>query len=135
ACLDGTVQQFLGEMGAKGATDLATANDIGIREFDGRTPSQVLDTWRGSASENREAFRARDGGDVDSSVGAYPARWQAFHLAFELATHADDIGVPVSASERDARVAWQTRFGRFALKEAKGDLVIEGHDGHTTIKG
>ena len=45
---------------------------------------------------NREAFRARDGGNVDSSVGDYPARWQAFHLAFELATHADDVEVPVT---------------------------------------
>lgn len=134
ACLDGTVQQFLGELGAKGATDLATANDIGIREFDGRTPSQVLDTWRESASENREAFRTRDGGDVDSSVGAYAARLQAFHLAFELATHADDVGVPVSGDEAAARQAWQVRFGRFALKELKPGIAIDAHDGHTRVR-
>ena len=57
---------------------------------------------------NRDGFRARDGGDVDSSVGAYPARWQAFHLAFELATHADDVGVPVA----DAEEARRARSGR-----------------------
>jgi hypothetical protein len=27
---------------------------------------------------------------VDTSVGDYPCRWQAFHVAAELATHADD---------------------------------------------
>jgi len=134
ACLDGTVQQFLGEMGAKGATDLTTANDIGIREFQGHAPSQVLDTWRTRASENREAFRARDGGNVDSTVGPYPARWQAFHLAFELATHADDVAVPVAGDEAATRNAWQARFGRFALKELKPDITIDAHDGHTHVR-
>lgn len=134
ACLDGTVQQLLGEMGAKGATDIATVNEIGIREFDSQTSQQVLDTWRTRASEHREEFRARDGGSVDSSVGAYPARWQAFHLAFELATHADDVAVPVTSDEATARNAWQVRFGRFALKEMKPDIAIDGHDGHTHVR-
>jgi uncharacterized protein (TIGR03083 family) len=134
ACLDGTVQQFLGEMGAKGATDIATANEIGIRELDNQTPQQVLDTWRTRAAENREDFRARDGGSVDSSVGAYPARLQAFHLAFELATHADDVAVPVTSDEATARNGWQVSFGRFALKELKPDIAIDGHDGRTHVR-
>ena len=33
ACLDGTVQQLLGEWGAKGATDLDSANEFGVREL------------------------------------------------------------------------------------------------------
>ncbi len=134
ACLDGTVQQFLGEMGAKGATDLATANEIGIRELDTRSPQQILDMWRTRASASREEFRARDGGSVDSSVGAYPARWQAFHLAFELATHADDVAVPVTAEEAAARTAWQARFGRFALKELKPETTIDARDGRTHVR-
>jgi uncharacterized protein (TIGR03083 family) len=135
ACLDGTVQQFLADMGAKGAVDLATANEIGIRSFDDRTPEEVLEIWRTRSNQNREAFRARDGGDVDSSVGAYPARWQAFHLAFELATHADDVSVPVPSEEEAARNAWQARFGRFAIKELKPDLTIEVANGGTHVKG
>src|ERR1700686_212467 len=123
ACLDGTVQQFLADVGAKGAVDLASANDIGIHEFDDRTPEQILETWQTRGAQNRAAFQARDGGDVDSSVGAYPARWQAFHLAFELATHADDVGVPVSKSEAPARGEWQARFGRFPIKELNPDLT------------
>jgi uncharacterized protein (TIGR03083 family) len=135
ACLDGTVQQFLADMGAKGAVDLASANEIGIRSFDDQTPEQVLATWRSRSTQNRDGFRARDGGDVDSSVGAYPARWQAFHLAFELATHADDAYVPVTTDEEAGRNAWQARFGRFAIKELKPGLSIEADDGRTHVKG
>jgi uncharacterized protein (TIGR03083 family) len=135
ACLDGTVQDFLADVGAKGAVDLASANEIGIHEFDGQAPEQILAAWRTRSAENRESFRQRDGGDVDSSVGPYPARRQAFHLAFELATHADDVGVPVSASDADARVAWQACFGRFAIKELKPDLTIEATDAGTHVTG
>jgi uncharacterized protein (TIGR03083 family) len=135
ACLDGTVQQFLADVGAKGAVDLASANDIGIHEFDDQSPEQILETWRTRSAQNRDGFRARDGGDVDSSVGAYPGRWQAFHLAFELATHADDVGVPVTASEAPGRIDWQSRFGRFALKELKPELSIEVDGDRTHVKG
>jgi uncharacterized protein (TIGR03083 family) len=134
ACLDGTVQAFFGEMGAKGATDLATGNELGIRELDAEPTSELVKSWRENAGRNREGFRARDGGDVDTSVGAYPARWQAFHLAFELATHADDVGVPVASDEAGPRNAWQARFGRFALKESKPDVAIEAHEGHTRVR-
>ncbi|HEV7523954.1 MAG TPA: maleylpyruvate isomerase family mycothiol-dependent enzyme [Acidimicrobiia bacterium] len=135
ACLDGTVQDFLAGIGAKGAVDLASANEIGIRELDDQSPEQILETWRARNAQNREGFRARDGGNVDSSVGAYPGRWQAFHLAFELATHADDAGVPVAAGEAADRTAWQARFGRFAIRELKPDLTVEATDGRTHVKG
>jgi uncharacterized protein (TIGR03083 family) len=133
ACLDGTVQQFLAGIGAKGATDLATANDIGIRELADLSSQEVLDQWVAAETENREGFRARDGGAVDSSVGEYPARWQAFHLAFELATHADDAAVPVAPEDVAARNAWQAQFARFALREAKPDIVIEPHGDFTRV--
>jgi uncharacterized protein (TIGR03083 family) len=135
ACLDGTVQQFLAEVGAKGAVDLASANEIGIHEFDGEPPEKILETWRTHSAQNREGFRARDGGDVDSSVGAYPGRWQAFHLAFELATHADDVGVPITPGEAAGRIDWQARFGRFALKELKPELTIDVSGDRIQVKG
>jgi uncharacterized protein (TIGR03083 family) len=135
ACLDGTVQEFLAGVGAKGAVDLASANEIGIHEFDGQSPEQILETWRTHSTQNRDGFRARDGADVDSSVGAYPGRWQAFHLAFELATHADDVGVPVTAAEAPGRLEWQARFGRFALKELKPELDIEANGDRVHVKG
>jgi uncharacterized protein (TIGR03083 family) len=135
ACLEGTVSEFLAGVGARGATDLATANEIGIRDFDGSTPEQLLDTWRTRSAENRRRLRTVDGANVDTSVGAYPARWQAFHLAFELAVHADDAGVPVTAGEEPARTAWQSQVARFALKEAKPGAAIEDIDGKIHVRG
>lgn len=135
ASLAGTVGEFLASVGARGATDLTSANDLGIRELDDQMPSQLLDAWRVVSAQTRAGFRGRDGGDVDTSIGAYPARWQAFHLAFELAVHADDVGVPVTAAEQRARIAWQAQFGRFALKELNADLEIKGGDGTTQIRG
>ena len=135
ACLAGGVADFMGSLGARGATDLSSANELGIRDLDSRSPSQLIDDWRAANGATRAGFRDRDGTEIDSSVGAYPGRWQAFHLAFELAVHADDVGVPVSAGERDARLAWEARFGRFALKELNKDLAIEAGDGTTHVKG
>ncbi|MGO9876540.1 MAG: maleylpyruvate isomerase family mycothiol-dependent enzyme [Acidimicrobiia bacterium] len=135
ACLDGCVGDYLGSLGTRGVADLPSANEVGIRDLDDRSPQQLISDWRAANRATRTRFRERDGGDVDSSIGAYPARWQAFHLAFELAVHADDIGVPVSATEADARLRWQARFGRFALKELNKDLEIEAGDGVTHVRG
>jgi uncharacterized protein (TIGR03083 family) len=135
ACLEGSVGDFLASVGARGATDLDSANELGIRELDDHSPAQLLDEWRDANGATIEGFRARDGGDVDSSVGAYPARWQAFHLAFELATHADDVGVPVTPQEQAARNGWQAQFGRFALKELNKDLEIKAGNGTTQVRG
>jgi hypothetical protein len=75
----------------------------------------------------------RDGGNVDSSVGPYPARWQAFHLASELATHADDVGVPITNAEAENRTAWRAAFSRFALKEAKPEARTVAYQGRTHV--
>jgi uncharacterized protein (TIGR03083 family) len=135
ACLDGRVVDFLGTLAGRGATDLPSANELGIRDLDDRSTEQLISEWRAANRKTRAGFRERGGGDVDSSIGAYRARWQAFHLAFELAVHADDIGVPLTAGEADERLAWQTRFGRFALKELNKDLEIEAGDGVTRVRG
>jgi uncharacterized protein (TIGR03083 family) len=135
ASLEGTVADFLASIGARGATDLSSANELGIRELDEHSTAQLIDEWRAAATRTREGFRARDGGDVDTSVGAYPARWQAFHLAFELAVHADDVGVPVSAQEEAGRTTWQAQFGRFALKELDKNLDIKAANGATQVRG
>jgi uncharacterized protein (TIGR03083 family) len=135
ASLNGTVGDFLASVGAKGATDLSSANELGIRELDDHSTDQLISEWRTAAAGTREGLRDRDGGDIDTSVGVYPARWQAFHLAFELAVHADDAGVPVRAQEEAARNAWQAQFGRFALKELNKDLVLKAASGATQVRG
>src|SRR6266540_289790 len=96
ACLDGTVAAYLEEMAAQGGTDQDSINAIGVAKFVDRDPHEVLDQWRSSNFETRHEFRARGGGTVLIPSGEYPARWGAFHLAGELATHADDIHVPIA---------------------------------------
>jgi len=135
ASLEGTVGAFLASWGEKGATDLTSANEIGIRGLDDQSTDQLIAGWRVANAETRAKFRERDGDDVDTSVGAYPARWQAFHLAFELAIHADDVGVPVTAEEAEGRLAWEAAFGRFALEELDKGLELDGSSGSTHVKG
>jgi uncharacterized protein (TIGR03083 family) len=135
ACLDGTVQAFVGDIEAKGATDLAAANALGIAELSDLDPQQLIVRWREANAETRRRFRQRGHGRVDTSVGDYPSRWQAFHVASELATHADDASVPVAPAERDARCAWRTRVSRFALAETKPDLTVSEEAGRTRVQG
>ena len=70
---------------------------------------------------------------MDSSVGAYPVRWQAFHVASELATHADDIGIPVAADEAADRLAWRVAFSRFALTERRPGVVVDPDPAGTRV--
>ncbi len=71
---------------------------------------------------------------LTTGAGPYPARWQAWHLASELATHADDIGLPETAAEAPDRLAWRVRFARFALDEMRPDVVVEPGAGGTTVR-
>ena len=84
---------------------------------------------------NRRWFRERGDGVVDTSIGDYPCRWQAFHVVAELATHADDIGVPVTPGEHGQRAVWRGRYSRFALAEAKPQLEIRRAGRRTTVTG
>lgn len=134
ACLDGTVAAFLAGFAERGATDLATANEMAIRERDDRAPGPLLGEWRSANAATRKGFRERADSTVDTSVGDYPCRLQAFHVAGELAVHADDVGVPVVAEEREARTRWRARFSRFALAEAKPHLDIGVDAGRTRVR-
>ena len=135
ACLDGTVKQLMARMGERGATDLASANEIGIRDQDGKSNQQLLDEWSGSNARTRAGFRERGDGTVDSSIGDYPARWQTFHLAVELAVHAGDMHLPVTPEHAAERARWMPPFARFALKESKPDVEVAAvGDGRTRVR-
>jgi uncharacterized protein (TIGR03083 family) len=134
ACLDFRVQEFFGMLGERGATDMDSANALGIADYAGTPTDAVIESWRTIDADTRKRFRDRDGDNVDSSVGPYPARLQAFHLASELATHADDIDVPVTPDEEPARTAWRAAVCRFALKEVKPDVELEALDGATRYR-
>jgi uncharacterized protein (TIGR03083 family) len=133
ACLDGTVAAFLAGFAARGGTDLDSVNALGVADYAALPPAEVLARWRAASAANRRRFRERADGRVDTSIGDYPCRWQAFHVAAELATHADDIAVPVTPGEHEQRTAWRARYSRFALAEAKPQLEIRQADAHTAV--
>ena len=54
ACLAGGVADFMASLGARGATDLASANELGIRDLDDRSP----DAARSTTGAPRTARRA-----------------------------------------------------------------------------
>jgi uncharacterized protein (TIGR03083 family) len=133
ACLDGMVAAFLAGFGERGGTDLDSLNALGVADYAGLSPAEALARWRAASADNRRRFRERGEGMVDTSIGDYPCRWQAVHVAAELATHADDIGVPVTHDEQAERTAWRARYSRFALAEAKPQLEIWHADARTTV--
>ncbi len=133
ACLDGTVAGFLVRFAERGATDLDSVNALGVADYAALPPAEALARWRAADADNRRRFRERGDGVVDTSIGDYPCRWQAFHVAAELATHADDIGVPVTPGEQAERTAWRARYSRFALAEAKPQLRIRPAGARTAV--
>ncbi len=133
ACLDGTVTAFVARFAGRGGTDLDSVNALGVADYASLSPAQVLARWRAASAENRRRFRERGDGVVDTSIGEYPCRWQAVHVAAELATHADDIGVPVAPGEQAKRTAWRARYSRFALAEAKPQLEIRRAGAGTAV--
>jgi len=135
ACLDGQVGALFEEMAANGVASVDGFNAVGIARLDGVANADVLRQFVVDDEDTRRRFRERGDGEVDTSIGFYPARWQAFHLAGELATHADDIFVAVPSTQVLARRDWRARFSRFSLREAKPDLVLEVDHGRTCVRG
>ena len=135
ACLDGEVQALIQDLVGRGATDLDAFNALGVADVSSIADDELLRQWSRDDAETRRRFRERGDGEVDSSVGAYSARWQAFHLAGELAIHADDIFVPVPDADQAARLDWRGRFSRFSLEESKPELTAEAADGRTRVTG
>lgn len=134
ACVQGTVGDLLGELAARGATDVTSFNALGVADYADEPVDALIESWASVNADTRARFRAADGGDVDTSVGPYPCRRQAFHVAAELATHADDLGVPVTPDEEPARTAWRTAFSRFALQEAKPEATATTSGGTTRVR-
>ena len=132
ACLEGKVKRLMLEGAKRGAMDLDSFNALGIADQAGKAPSELLAEWRTKDAASRAGFRSRDGGEVDTSIGEYSARWQAFHLASELATHADDMHIPQDDAGRAARNTWRAPFSRFALTEAKDGLTVDQLPGGRT---
>lgn len=129
----GTVAAFLAGFAERGGTDLSSVNALGVAGYAALSPAEVLSRWRAASADNRRRFRDRGTGLVDTSAGDYPCRLQAFHVAAELATHADDVGVPAARGDHGERTAWRARFSRFALAEAKPHLQVRATGARTVV--
>ena len=134
ACLDDAVPGFLEGLGKRGVTDMDSFNAVGVADRAGRSGDEVLAEWRDTCNRTTRELRARDGGEIPTMVGPYPARWQAFHLASELATHADDVGVPVTDAEAAARADWRRRFAVFVVGEMKPDVEVTPVENGTKVR-
>ena len=135
ACLDDAIPTFLERYTSRGAADINGFNVLGVTDRAERSPDELLAEWRAACARTRTELRALDGGDLTTGAGPYPARWQAWHLASELATHADDIGVPESPDEAAGRQAWRAAFAHFALDEMRPEVAVEAApDGGTLVR-
>ena len=135
ACLTDSVAAMFESYGARGATDVNSFNALGVSDRKDKSPADLLDEFQRENGDTRSEMRRRDGEDMPTAVGAYPVRWQAWHLASELATHADDIGVPTTHKrEEETRRDWRARFARFALAEAKPDVEVQLLDDGTWVR-
>ncbi len=133
ACLDDSLGELLQRYLDAGVTGLDDANRVGVEARADLPAAQVVARWAERDADTRRRFRERDGGLVSTMAGPYPVRWQAFHIADELATHADDLGVPVPADEVAARQAWRAAFARFALHEAHPEVAPRAVEGGTEV--
>jgi uncharacterized protein (TIGR03083 family) len=119
ACLNGALDQFFARLRREGVArdGFGEFNEWCARTRQQVPVSEVLAEWRAVSTQTRQRMRLLGrGGTLQTSVGPYPAGLQALHYSSELATHADDVGLPVSPPEEGARTRWRVAFGAFALR-------------------
>jgi uncharacterized protein (TIGR03083 family) len=130
ACLDDTVGDFLSQ--ASGGYE--KLNDELVARRAGDPPEELLAEWRAKAADNHRRLRERGlDATLATGVGPYPLARQSFYLACELAIHADDAGVPISADERAGRLAWRVAFGLDALGESASAVRVDPGPGKYAV--
>jgi uncharacterized protein (TIGR03083 family) len=132
AGLDGSVRELQAQIDAHTPEE---RNAWGVIRRAGLPPTTVLAEWRAASADNRRRLRERGPrGTVQTTVGDYPVGRQTFYLASELATHADDAGVPQPEGEREARLQWRVRFARVAVAEADRGIRVTQDGGAEVIR-
>ena len=126
ACLEGTVQDLLARLAAEGITGFNDFNEWSVRQRRNVPVEEVLEEWRTKNGETRRRMRERGrDGTLETMAGPYPVGLQTFHYDSEYATHADDVGAPVSEAEMDDRTLWRVAVGRFVLAEQEAKVQVE----------
>lgn len=101
----------------------------------GPPAAQVLADWREANGITRARLAAlgRDA-TLITGAGPCPNGLQAFRYPSECATHADDVGAPVTLDEQPGRTAWRVRFGRFALAERGSAAQVHQTAGTVAVR-
>lgn len=134
ACLDGEVQELFARLQREGISGFDDFNQWCVRQRRDLPVAEVLQEWRTKNAETRR--RTRELGReamLQTSAGPYPNGFQAFHYDSEYATHADDIGAPVSAQEAQERTRWRVAVGRFALEEVASKAQVDLEPEHVLV--
>ncbi|REE99064.1 maleylpyruvate isomerase family mycothiol-dependent enzyme [Thermomonospora umbrina] len=135
ACLDDDLQGLFALLEKEGASDLTSFNDWSVSSRRGRPVAEVLEEWREENRATRRRMRERGAeAMLPTMSGPYPVGPQTFHYSSELATHADDIGVPVAEGEEPGRSAWRARVALFALAEADSSAEVTQTDGGFRVR-
>ncbi|WP_084961022.1 maleylpyruvate isomerase family mycothiol-dependent enzyme [Thermoactinospora rubra] len=126
ACLDGEVNALFARLAEEGVRGYESFNEWCVRQRRGLPVAEVLEEWRTKNGETRSRMRAlgRDA-TLETAAGPYPVDMQTFHYDSEYATHADDVGAPVSEEEADDRTRWRMLMGVFALREQGAKVQVE----------
>jgi uncharacterized protein (TIGR03083 family) len=136
AGLDFTVNELFVRARGDGANGLDGFNAWGVRLRADRSAADVLAEWRTANAAFRREIRERGrDGTMDTSVGSYPSWLQAFYLAHEYATHADDMDAPVDLGEATRRTQWRARFTRYALGEYDRPVSVTVSGGVNLVRG
>jgi uncharacterized protein (TIGR03083 family) len=133
SCLAGSVAELMVRYSESGMATVADFGLIGVAGAAGKSGPELLELWTSASALNRAGFRDADGTDIDSSVGTYPGRLQAFHVAFEYGVHANDVDAPVDPTDCDNRQHWLASVGRFAITEIKEHLHIRVDEDRWTV--
>jgi len=137
ACLNDDLDRFFAWLRREGVAGdgFGEFNEWCVRTRRDLPVSEVLAEWRAANTQTRRRMRLLgQAGMLQTSAGPYPAGLQALHYSSELATHADDVGVPVSPAEEEARTRWRAAFGAFALRELDRPVTVELTDRTVRIR-
>jgi uncharacterized protein (TIGR03083 family) len=105
ACLNGDLGGFFAWLRREGVAEegFGEFNDWCVRTRQQVPVGEVLAEWRAANAQTRQRMRLLGrAGTLQTAAGPYPAGLQALHYSSELATHADDVGVPAGPAEKSA---------------------------------
>ncbi|SEG87182.1 TIGR03083 family protein [Thermomonospora echinospora] len=135
ACLDDDLPGLFATLEEEGVADLAAFNDWCVTTRRDLPVAEVLEEWRSKSGDTRRRMRER-GPDatIPTMAGLYPVGLQTFHYGSEYATHADDVGVPVTEAEAPGRADWRARVGLFALSEKDTPVRVQESGGGYRVR-